>query len=178
MYCAGKRIRSPYLPVCAAALLLLALVVPACRHGGPAVEFVEGFISLNGEPVAEATVGFSPAGGSGSAAFGKTNDKGMFHLTTVQGGRPQGGAPVGEYVVTVKKWRNRLAELGMRPDPADAGFAAWSRREQELLAMPPDYCVPQEYGEKQMSGLKATVKPGRNVGPEFRYELTSGFNGG
>jgi hypothetical protein len=172
--------RRPYLPVRALALLLLPFLsaVPGCRQTGPAVEFVEGVISLDGEPVADATVGFSPAGGSGPTAFGKTDDKGVFHLTTVQGGRPQGGAPVGEYIVTVKKWRNRLAELGPRPDPSDAAFAAWSRREQELLAMPPDYIVPLDYGEKRTSGLKATVKPGRNVGPEYRFELKGDFKGG
>ena len=161
----------------AALLVILPFLtwVTGCRQSGPAVEFVEGFVTLDGEPVPDATVGFSPAGGPGPAAFGKTDDKGIFHLTTVQGGRPQGGAPVGEYIVTVKKWRNRLAELGQRPEPTDAAFAAWSRREQELLAMPPDYIVPQEYGEKRTSGLKVTVARGRNTGSAFTFDLRGDF---
>jgi hypothetical protein len=44
--------------------------------------------------------------------------------------------------------------------------------------LPPDSLIPEDYGDKAKSGLKATVKPGRNVGPEFRYELKSDFKGG
>ena len=32
--------------------------------------------------------------------------------------------------------------------------------------------------DKAKSGLKATVKPGRNAGPEFRFELKGDFKGG
>ncbi len=50
--------------------------------------------------------------------------------------------------------------------------------EAEIAKLPFDYIVPKAYGDKATSGLKATVKKGRNVGPEFRYELKGDFKGG
>jgi len=121
--------------------------------------------------------GFNPDA-SGKPAFGKTDQKGVFKLTTIQGGGRDQGAALGSYVVLVTKWRDRLAELGPRPDGADAKAPAeWLAKEKAIEAMPPDYIVPKAYGEKATSGLKATVKKGRNVGPEFRYELKSDFKG-
>lgn len=149
-----------------------------CRPSGPVVQFVEGSILLDGAPVEGVTVGFSPDDG-GMPAFGRTNKEGVFRVTTVQGGRPQGGAVVGAYTVTAQKWRNRLDEIGSEPDRSDAAkHAKWKTQYDELQNLPPDYIVPKDYGDKAKSGLKATVKPGRNVGPEFRYELKGDFKGG
>jgi hypothetical protein len=53
-----------------------------------------------------------------------------------------------------------------------------AKKSDELSNLPPDSIVPKAYGEKAISGLKATVKPGRNVGPEFRFELKRDFKGG
>jgi hypothetical protein len=103
----------------------------------------------------------------------------MYKLTTSQGGARLGGAPVGGYVVTVRKYRNRLDDLGPQPDPSDTKAAAkWQAEAERLNALPPDSLIPEDYGDKAKSGLKATVKPGRNVGPEFRYELKGDFKGG
>jgi hypothetical protein len=131
------------------------------------VAFVEGLVLLDGEPVAGAMVGFSPVS-AGLPAFGKTDAAGVFHLTTARGGAEGRGAMVGEYAVTITKWRNRMEGI-TEPNPA---------LEAELSKLPPDYIVPKAYGDKATSGLNATVKPGRNVGPEFRYELKSDFKGG
>ena len=148
-----------------------AMLVGGCRRSGPDVQFVEGVVTLDGAPLAGADVGFSPVQG-GMPSFGRTDARGVFHLSTVRGGARGQGAVVGDYAVTVSKWRNRLDALGPRPDPADAAAsAAWSRQEEEIAKLPPDYIVPKAYGDKATSGLKATVKPGRNVGPEFRFEL-------
>jgi hypothetical protein len=155
-----------------AAFLVLAglfaiIFAGGCGRSGPAVAYVEGTVVLDGEPVAGASVGFSPLAG-GQPAFGKTDAAGVFHLTTVRGGARDGGAVVGEYAVTITKWRNRMEGI-TEPNPA---------LEAELAKLPPDYIVPKAYGDKATSGLKATVKPGRNVGPEFRYELKGDFKGG
>jgi hypothetical protein len=138
-----------------------------CQKSGPAVAFVEGVVMLDGLPLEGASVGFSPLA-AGQPAFGKTDATGVFHMTTVRGGARDRGAVVGEYAVTITKWRNRMEGM-TEMNPA---------LELELSKLPPDYIVPKAYGNKVTSGLKATVKPGRNVGPEFRFELRSDFKGG
>lgn len=153
-------------------------VASGCRPAGPAVHYVEGVVLLEGEPVDGATVGFSPIEG-GLPAFGRTDAKGVFKLTTVRGGGQGKGAMTGSYAVTVKKWRDWSIELGPEPDRADtAAHGAWQKKSDELSNLPPDYIVPKAYGEKATSGLKATVKPGRNAGPEYRFELKGDFKAG
>jgi hypothetical protein len=153
-------------------------VAAGCRPAGPAVHYVEGVVLLEGEPIEGATVGFSPIE-AGMPAFGKTDEKGIFRLTTARGGGQGKGAMAGSYTVTMTKWRDRSIELGPEPDRADtAANGAWRKKSEELSNLPPDYIVPKDYGDKAKSGLKATVKPGRNVGPEFRFELKGDFKGG
>ena len=152
-------------------LVAVALLAGGCRRSGPDVQFVEGVVTLDGVPLDGADVGFAPVD-AGMPAFGKTDARGVFHLSTIRGGARGQGAVVGDYAVTVIKWRNRIEDLGPKPDPADsAGSAAWSKKEEAIAKLPPDYIVPKAYGDAATSGLKASVKPGRNVGPEFRFEL-------
>jgi len=159
------------------ALLLAVAAVGCSSRRGPAVEFVEGRITLDGEPVADAIVGFSPAGGSGLAAHGRTDATGAYRLTTAQGGKPLSGAPVGEYVVTVQKYRNPVADLGPEPDPADAAHAKWQAEVERLSAIPLQSLaiIPIGYSDSATSGLTATVKPGRNTGDPVSFALTSDF---
>jgi len=152
----------------------LAFAVGCGRSKGPAVEFVEGVVLLDGQPIAEADVGFSPVAG-GVVAYGRTDSAGKFRLTTGQGGKHLGGAPVGEYTVTVIKWRNRLADLGPQPGPSDPAAGKWQADAERLSSLPPDYMVPKAYGDRATSQLKATVKKGRNVGPDFTFKLSSDF---
>ena len=164
---------------CCCGLLALTVFVGCSRQSGPAVEYVEGSVLVDGEPVADATVGFSPAGGAGQAAFGQTDAAGTYRLTTVQGGKKLGGAPVGDYTVTVKKYRNRVRELGEPPDAAKdpQGNAKYNAEVDRLSLLPLESLIPAGYAEMATTPLRATVKKGRNVGPEFRYELKSDFPG-
>ena len=167
----------PSFRVMAVCLLAVALAFAVgCGRKGPAVEFVEGTVLLDGQPIKGADVGFSPVAGR-LAAYGRTDSAGKFRLTTGQGGKHLGGAPVGEYTVTVIKWRNRLEDLGPQPGPSDPAAGKWQADAERLSSLPPDYIVPKAYGDRATSGLKATVKSGRNVGPEFRYELKGDFTG-
>ena len=164
----------------AAAIAAICLLVTAlgCGHKGPQVQFVEGRVLLDGEPIEGCDVGFSPLT-VGLSAYGRTNAAGLFRLTTVRGGRPLGGAQIGDYAVTVVKWRNRLDDLGPKPDPADAAASArWQVEADRLMSLPADYIVPKAYGDKATSPLRATVRKGRNTGPDFTFELSNDFTPG
>lgn len=157
--------------------LCLVVVLAACsRRAGPAVEFVEGQVTLDGQPLADALVGFSPIARPGYSASGRTDARGLYRLTTSRGGGPLRGAPAGEYVVTVRKYRNQMESLGPEPDPSDAsGHAAWKAEFERLSAMSLQSLVPEGYGDQATSGLRATVKRGNNTGPEVSFALESDF---
>lgn len=147
-----------------ATLWLAACVIAGatgCGKPGPQVQYVEGVVVVDGEPVADATVVFVPEAADGLVATGRTNAEGRFTLTSLRGGKPNGGALVGGYAVTFSKADYDLKGTG-------------KTRDDDMDGVPLMYLIPQRYGDAGTSGLKATVKQGRNVGPEFRFELVSG----
>lgn len=147
-----------------------------CGHRGPAVEFVEGRITIDGEPLSDASVGFSPTDAGRLSAYGRTDATGTYRLTTSQGGAKLGGAPIGTYLVTVRKYRSRVSELGPEPDASDAAaHAKWTAEYERLTALPLDSVIPSAYGNTATSGLTATVKPGRNTGDAVSFALTSDY---
>ena len=119
---------------------------------------VTGIITLRGKPVASADVTFFNAEKNRSA-FGKTNDKGEFKLTTFSA---NDGAVEGQHVVTVIK-------LEMPPE-ATSGAAVESEayvppgRGESTTPVPPKSELPEKYADQATSGLTATVKTdGPNV---------------
>lgn len=156
--------------------ILVLASLAGCGQRGPAVEFVEGRITLDGEPLNDASVGFSPADAGGLSAYGRTDATGTYRLTTSQGGAKLGGAPTGSYVVTVRKYRSRTNNLGPEPDITDtAAHAKWTAEYERLTALPLDSVIPSAYGKPATSGLTATVKPGRNTGDAVSFALTSDY---
>ena len=155
----------------AVALTVVTLVVGCSRKGnGPDVQFVEGRVLLDGEPLALAYVGFNPDGGEAIPAGGQTDDAGFFKLTSTRAGARDRGATMGRYVVTVRKFRNLVAELGDRPDPdaEQAEQAKFLAEERRVSQLPPESLIPKVYGDKTTSPLRAEVKKGRNT---FTFEL-------
>ena len=140
---------------------MVILLIAGCRPTGLQVEFVEGIVMLEGVPVPDAIVGFSPVG-DGRPAAGRTDASGVFHLTTVQGGAAARGAPAGDYVMTVSKLEY---DLKGKPRPDD------------LTNVPVLYLVPQSYGDPKTSDLRATVRKGVNQGNDFRFDLRADFKG-
>lgn len=156
-----------------ARMLAVALAaVVGCGRSGPAVAYVRGIVLLDGKPVAEATVGFSPID-RGRPAVGCTDDAGRFTLTSTGGGRATAGAAVGEYVVVISK---QVVEPVSGPaasfsEETDHPPESWAGIEQSPPKPPKvTYVIPAVYGDAAMSGLTAEVVRGKN---EFRFELDS-----
>lgn len=132
------------------AVLAICLILPGCRRGLPVV-YVEGVVTMNGEPIEGANVGFTPVGKPGSMpAAGFTDAKGKFVLST-HTAKFGGGATVGDYVVIVSKTIIPPGEEYKDPPKV-------------VLVTPAMYQV------KETSPLKATVKNGQN---RFEFDLKS-----
>jgi hypothetical protein len=150
------------------AALLVAWNFTGCGGPkGPKVEYVEGVVTLDGKPLEGASVGYSPVPpGQGLPAGGKTDASGRYRLTAVRGGKPGGGTAVGDYGVMITKQEIIPPDEPAPPPPPPPG------------GPPPDTTrlrsvIPEAYGEMATSGLRVTVKPGRNTSPEFSFELDS-----
>lgn len=147
-------------------LPLAMLAVVGCGSSGPRVQLVVGKVMLDGKPVANASVGFSPVSpGKGMPAAGTTDEAGVFRLTTFGGGKAEKGAVAGDYVVTITK----TEAIGEYPTYVEGG------------PVPPPfnpkirYVVPRPYAESATSGLRATVKPGSNSDASFQFDLKSDY---
>jgi hypothetical protein len=96
------------------AILAGCLILFGCTGkdpAGPKLVPVSGAVSLNGKPVAGATVTFVPAGDTkGFGSKGKTDVDGKYSLTGNRGGA---GAVPGNYKVTISK---RVMPDGSEPD--------------------------------------------------------------
>jgi len=138
--------------------LTFALVMMTGCGGGAkfSTELVEGVVTLDGEPLADAAVTFSPATGSeGTTATGKTDASGKYVLTAMQGGKDGGGTTVGKYNISVFK---------------EAATKTYTQQEIEKasndgvsLDMGYKLLVPQKYTSVTKSGLTAEIVKGKNT---------------
>jgi hypothetical protein len=123
------------------------------KSGQLALYPTTGVVTLNGTPVARASVVFSPANAaSGSVATGLTDGSGRFALSTA--GRE--GAAQGPYTVTVFAQENARPTGGPMPSargPSGDGLGLRSR---------PKLLVPERYTIAEQSGLTFTIEPKRN----------------
>ena len=78
-------------------LSILLLCFCGCPSSGGNIGWVEGVVTLDGEPVEGATVRFYPAGGERGSS-GKTDGNGYYELRQT---RSQQGAIIGEHKVTL-----------------------------------------------------------------------------
>ncbi len=130
---------------------------------------VEGVVTLDGEPVPNATVMFVPVDEQqGLSATGITDQSGVYTLTAVGTGedvaRAGGGTLPGEY------------QIGVIKTEVESYLSEEEAMEQGIPYEPPplepkvDHIVPLRYNLPQRSGLTATVTEGKNNIP---IELTS-----
>ena len=130
---------------------IVLLCVVGCSHRGPVVQFVEGMVTLDGAPVADANVCFTPKGAEGLPALGKTDAKGQYRLTSAQAGEFGKGAVIGDYDVRVQKYVDLNAVELVNPQVGDY-----------LPMAKPKHHLPVKYADAKTSGLSATVKKGKN----------------
>ena len=156
-------------------LVVLGWLVAAsgCGPRGPEVHYVEGVVTFQGKPLDRATVSFLPVGDGGLGAAGVTGKDGRYRLNAPRA-RPKAGAMMGDYTITVTKYQDVANTF--RPAPTDPeGFARWQQELNELILKqgdkPPPLLTPKAYAKPDTTPLKATVKKGKNTGPEFSFEL-------
>ena len=122
--------------------IVLCLLAAGCGSGDDLAR-VKGTVTLNGEPLANATVDFRPVAPEGSPSAGETDEEGRYEL--MYSFEKRGAAP-GEYVVSIRTAGTYFDEQG-------------NELEREEL-VPPKYNTQSE--------LKRTVEPGGNT---FDFEL-------
>jgi len=166
-------------PVILTAFFLIGLSFIGC-HSGLRTEYVEGIVTLDGDPVEGALVTFIPASGeTARAAAGTTDARGRYTLTTVEGGKPGRGTTEGDYKVTVAKRapdttqeKREAAEPALPQDrPPTIEEMAAADRARRSAGLPPPflYLTPKQYNNPETSGLTATVVRGKN---KFDFALS------
>ena len=120
------------------ALLLALTTTLGCFGGRPDLDFgnVSGKVTLQGEPLADATVRFQPT--TGRPSYGKTNENGEYSLNFMG---KEWGAIVGDHQVAITT-EDRI-------ENPETGESRW---QSEIL--PPKY--------NKQSELTAVVEPGEN----------------
>lgn len=116
---------------------------------------VSGTVTHNNEPVAEATVIFTPVGGTSSAA-GRTDEAGTFTLTA----GPEPGVEPGDYQVIVTKRESNDAEQVSEDHPDYDGSASVNRTQSK-----PTHLLPEKYANANSTPLKVTLTEGKNDVP-------------
>jgi hypothetical protein len=154
-------------------LLVMGLVglVGCGESGGPSVQYVEGVVTLDGEPIEGVAVGFSPVKpDSGTPAVGMTDANGVFKLTATAAGKHEAGTGVGEYNVTFSKVKTTGgSEVTSSKDP-NYGKTDTSNRPAPTKV---EYIIPQKYDHPTTSGFTVTVVEGTNKGDNFKFDLKS-----
>ena len=132
---------------CLFPLLLVVLMIGCGSGGGVKVEFVEGIVTLDNEPVSNAWVAFVPIENTLpiETASGISNERGVYRLTS-ENGRRLAGAVAGEYKVLI-------SQTTEQPDP-----------------FPPVHHLPAIYRNHRNTPLRAIVNHGQN---KIDFELTS-----
>jgi hypothetical protein len=128
------------------ALILAALFVAAgCNRSGLNLAPVEGVVTFNGSPVAEAGVMFAPQ--QGPPGMATTDAEGKFTLTTAN----HEGALIGEHRVSISKVETVAI-------PQQRGFPIYQQKSH----------IPEKYADASTSELTAEVQDDDNY---FTFNL-------
>lgn len=140
----------------------LILILPGCGGGDDGrqdVYPVSGKITMSGAPLIGATVSFAPQQSGTPTAIGRTDNEGIYHLTTYEA---QDGAAAGDYAVVVKKISTAPVEAEA---DEDAGHSADGSEQMEAPGHDAESAeagsgnlVPANYGSASSTPLSATVE--------------------
>ncbi|MDR3197198.1 MAG: YbfJ family protein [Planctomycetaceae bacterium] len=140
-------------------LFVCLIFVIGCSGGTNAIhtDKVEGTITFEGQPLAGATVNFSPAtAGQGEPSYAQTDENGHYKLQTLLG-KPDAGTIPGDYIVTVLKTES--VPTGKQEKGPDM---------QMYDVVKSQSVIPESYGDKAKSPFKAAVVSGKN---QFDFAL-------
>ncbi|MDR1477796.1 MAG: carboxypeptidase-like regulatory domain-containing protein [Planctomycetaceae bacterium] len=113
-------------------------------------DIVQGKVTMDGSPLADAMVTFSPTGNEGKVGTGTTDASGQYKLQTLLG-NPDAGTTSGDYIVTVSKQEN-----------VSTGKQEMSESEGKMVnVVQAKQLVPAKFTNKKSSPLKATVVEGQ-----------------
>ena len=142
--------------------LLLILNLGGCSDGRLKTEPVSGVVTLDGEPLANASVNFRPkVSGQGAAGFARTNEKGEYRLQTMHG-HPDAGTLPGEYSVTITKYKS--IPTGRKITDSDTGKIV---DEMTHVFIFPEMAI---YADAEKTPFTATVVKGKN---RFNFDVPS-----
>jgi len=140
-------------------LLVIALVgclaASGCKKTPPPIVEAKGRITLNGKPLARASVQFIPELKDFGAEFNSsalTDEKGEFTLTCATNNQP--GAVVATHRVLVTEYT---------PDNARGMDAQSQERQAKHYASLTNRPIPEEYGNFTTTPLRVTVEQGKST---------------
>ena len=131
-------------------LSVLLLCFCGCPGSSGNVGWVDGVVTLDGDPVAGATVRFYPETGRGSS--GKTDTNGYYELRYT---RSEMGAIIGKHKVTIT---------------TEAATTGSYEQEEKKEARARVASIPKKYRDREKTELVKTVESGSNT---IDLELTS-----
>ena len=138
--------------------IFTTMVLTGCSNKLATV-MVTGTITYEGEPLADASISFSPVTeGQGHPAYGTTDSSGKYVLQTILGAVGAGTTP-GEYMVTITKLEKPKPAQEVRTDSSGRPIATASS-----MGPPPRLksLIPDRYSSVDTSELTATVEQKRN----------------
>jgi hypothetical protein len=121
------------------------------KSNGLNVEYVEGVVTFEGQPLSKAMIVFQPEKENGLAASGFTDERGVFRLTSLRGGAKNAGAVVGTYNVSVS--RDKDEPSSFREEKVAGGINKIPVYES---------LIPLKYKNSKTSGLTAVVEKKKN----------------
>ncbi|MDR0328530.1 MAG: hypothetical protein LBI05_09580 [Planctomycetaceae bacterium] len=142
-------------------ILTAFALTTGCGDGSISTLKVTGTVTLDGVPLPNANINFTPKSeGQGNPGYAITDEKGTYKLQTLLGAAEAGTTP-GDYDVYITCVA-RGEVWSASPGGASAGPPSSARSSGSL--------IPERYGSTATSGLSATVAKGKLV---HDFALTS-----